>query len=403
MPTVATDPSPKILPLTFVPSAAEHVGSGEDAVSRGFEVSRLGRVVIDIAGVCQAKCPYCAQNSGKARRSEKPAAYMPVKLFRDIVSRLSKSEAVVSGKIDRVFLYNWGEPFLAPRFDEYLEVLKEHRLFAMVSSNFQRAPVIRSENLPVIAEVIFSLSGLTEETYGRIHGGAHISIKEVLANFEAFRSELKRHAPKTTVFMSWHRYTFNEHEFWKAYKYSRKQGVGFLPQFAYMADLVELIQAASDKLPAARKADAKRDIFYDHMVKTIDSYREHASEYECFAWNDVVIDEKGRLLLCGGVDSTHAIGTPFDMTFEEMREKKIKSPFCKVCKEKGVAEWAYMHAANQMPWPSGGGLGFLMLQLTYKRVKLHNDFRRALDKFVFGEAIIDIFRKLNLERRPRYS
>src|SRR5437868_1276740 len=76
---------------------------------------RAGRVIIDVAGVCQAKCPYCAQNSGKERRKGIAGLpYMPPELFRDIIVHLKKSVAFVK-KVDRVYLYNWGEPFLAPQ------------------------------------------------------------------------------------------------------------------------------------------------------------------------------------------------------------------------------------------------------------------------------------------------
>src|SRR5436190_24307419 len=89
-----------------------------------------GRVIIEVAGVCQAQCPYCAYHSGKSRRKEaekKPAVFMSVDLFRATIARLAQSEAFTKGRVDRVYLYNWGEAFLAPALDEYLEILKEHR------------------------------------------------------------------------------------------------------------------------------------------------------------------------------------------------------------------------------------------------------------------------------------
>src|SRR5688572_10118164 len=174
MPAVENGAPGKILPLTPVGKAGHAGRTGlvsADASLSAFNVRPSGRVIIEIVGICQAKCPYCAQNSGKDRRQVKPQAYMPVTLFRQIIEHLAKSESFKTGKIDRVYLYNWGEPFLSPKFNEFLEVLKEHRLFAVISSNFQRVPEIPPDLLPVIAEVIFSTSGMTQESYGRIHGG----------------------------------------------------------------------------------------------------------------------------------------------------------------------------------------------------------------------------------------
>ena len=164
MPTeTAVSESATVLPLTPV-STENTVGQFPGEMSTVMEIKPSGRIIIEVAGICQATCPFCAQNSGKSRRKEKPAAYMPVDTFRETISRLSKSEAVKDKKIDRVYLYNWGEPFLSPFMNEYLEILREHGLYAVISSNFQKVQPIREENFSVINEVLFSLSGMTEVT-----------------------------------------------------------------------------------------------------------------------------------------------------------------------------------------------------------------------------------------------
>lgn len=383
--------SPESISGNSAPPPAALVASLDDV--QRTDIGRAGRVIIDVVGVCQAKCPYCAQNSGKMRRREiAGSAYMPAELFREIISHLRQSVAFVK-KIDRVYLYNWGEPFLAPQLNEYLEILKEHGLLAVVSSNFQKLPNIRPENLSVITEVLFSLSGMTQETYGRIHGG---KIEEVLKNFESFRADMQKHAPKTKLFMAWHRYTFNEHEFWRAYSYSRKQGVGFIPSVAFLNDLAELIQAATDKMPEARRTDAERDLYFSHMVNSFHLYRDGGELYDCPAWDDVVVDEQGRLMICCGTDAKHAVGRVLDTPYDVMRQNKIDSALCKVCKETGVAEWAHNnhHDRNQLPWPKGGGLAAMRLKLSYDKLKLKSDVRHVLNKVSFGEAILDVYRKL---------
>ena len=378
-------------PNTPPPAAARRVTAFEGVTEK--HSGRAGRIIIEVAGVCQATCPYCAQNSGKQRRKEVAgAAYMPAELFRDIITHLKKSDAFAK-RIDRVYLYNWGEPFLCPAINEYLEILRDNGLYAVISSNFQKVPTIRPDLMSVIDEVLFSLSGMTQDTYGRIHGG---QIEKVLKNFEGFRALMREHAPKSKLFMAWHRYRFNEHEFWQAYAYSKKQGVGFIPSVAFLNDLAELIQAASEKMSAPRKADAQRDLYFDHMVNSFHQYRDGGALYDCPAWDDVVVDEQGRLMICCGTDAKTAVGTVFDSTYEQMRERKIASALCKVCKETGVAEWAHHnhHDKNQLPWPAGGGMAALRLRMSYDRMKLKSDVRHLLNKVAFGEAIIDVYRKL---------
>ena len=234
---------------------------------------------------------------------------------------------------------------------------------------------------------------MSDSTYGRIHGGP---VDVVLKNFEAFNAELTEYSPSSKIFMSWHRYRFNEHEFWPAYHYSRQQKIGFIPSVAFLNDLIELIQAAADKLPADRKSDAERDMFFEHMVNTIESYTSGGKDYDCPAWDDIVVDEKGRLLICCGTDSNSAVGDVLKTSFQEMRDNKIRS---------GSARCARKRASPSGPttiftitiscaWPDGGGLNHLRLKLTYNKLKVKSDIRHVLNKVAFGDVILDAYRKL---------
>jgi hypothetical protein len=233
---------------------------------------------------------------------------------------------------------------------------------------------------------------MSQGTYGRIHGG---SIDTVLANFETFHAQLRRYSPTSKIFMSWHRYTFNEHEFWSAYRYCRDKGIGFIPSVAFLNDLVELIQAAGGHLPDDRRQDAQRDIFFDHMVEAIRSYRGGASEYRCPAWDDVVVDERGRMLVCCGTDAQTSVGDALALSYEEMRRRKMQSSICRACKEKGVAEWAHnnFHDRNQLPWPPGGGMDRVRLRASYVRLRLKNDARHLLNQSAVGGLVIEAYRR----------
>jgi len=108
----------------------------------------------------------------------------------------------------------------------------------------------------------------------------------------------------------------------------------------------------------------------------------------------VVVDERGRLLICCGTDAQSAVGDIHETPYDEMRENKIKAPLCKSCKNTGVAEWAHNnhHDHNQLPWPSGGGLDVLRLTLSRNFLKYKSDIRHVLNKSKFGEPILDIYR-----------
>ncbi len=362
-------------------------------------MKKCGRIIIEISGVCQAKCPYCAQKRLKQQKAY--GSFMPVDLFKKIVEHYRGEGFFDNDNIDRVYLYNWGEPFLNPYINEYLKVLRESGLYAVLSSNFIKKPILDEENLPVINEVIFSLSGMSQQTYGRIHGA---SIENVLENFEEFYLRLKHKSPGSRVFISWHRYLFNEGEFWRAYEYSRAKGIGFIPSIAFLNDHSELFQLAGNRLPAERKKRIEADVFIGHISQTIAGYKKGGMDFNCPAWDDVVIDEQGQLLICcgsTGYDEGHVLGNVFAVSYGQMRQKKTTSYVCLQCRSLGIAEWAHNnhHDYNQLPWPSGGGIRYWQLKLSYNSLKLKNDTRYLLNNFMFGRIFLNTFRKIRKGRK----
>ena len=145
-------------------------------------------------------------------------------MFEKIINHLLAEGFIDRSHAQAVFLYNWGEPFLNPEINHILEIVKKETLLAVISTNFIVSPEIDIENLKIIREIIFSLSGFTQKSYGKIHGA---SLQKVLRNFESFYTALRSHSPETLIFISWHRYAFNEDEFWDAYKYFDRPGVVF--------------------------------------------------------------------------------------------------------------------------------------------------------------------------------
>lgn len=310
---------------------------------------------IEISGVCNGKCLYCAQR--RLRQEKHFGNTMSSALFKQILERLLERDILDIGKNRNISLYNWGEPFMNPEINDILQILKRKELRARISSNFIRAPNINKDCLPVIGSLALSLSGFSQETYGKIHGA---SLNKTLDNFERLYEEIRKHSPQTYIYIAWHRYLFNESEFWDAHKYFDRPGINFIPSVAHFNDLYVTMDFLRGKLPENRKDEAGKDLFLDYILEGLDRIKKESNEdYHCPEWDRLVIDETGQLLLCCGVtryDSEHVLGNILEMSEQEIWRSKSRMPFCSECISSGVARWCHDSSFQMMPPPANSEL-----------------------------------------------
>lgn len=341
---------------------------------------RASGVLIEISGRCNAKCPYCARQRFKQRYSGDNIS--PV-LFEQIVEHLFKLEIFDKGNSCAIGLFNWGEPFLNPGINAILQILRKKKLYADISSNFIIKPEIENENLPVISSIKFSLSGFSQESYNRIHGA---TLKSVLKKFDSFYKKIREHSPKTSITIAWHRYLFNEDEFWDAYRYFNRPGITFEPTVAYLNDLSEMMDFLKGRLPEERKKQAEKDLFLDHIRKGIDHCSTLSKNYHCPSWDSLVIDETGQLLLCCAVtrfDSDYVSGNILEMSANDIWKIKSNNKLCSECVSSGIAPWLFNQGLyNRKPLPSGGGLGHLKLWFRNLCIQYNRSARSKVGKML---------------------
>lgn len=325
-------------------------------------VLKASTVYIEISGRCNGRCPYCAQR--RLKQAKHFGGIMSPLLFEQILDYLFELELLDKVNSYTIHLYNWGEPFLNHEINDILQILKKKKLYAGISSNFIVKPDIDKECLPIIKYLKLSLSGFSQDSYGKIHGA---SLEKVLNNFEDFYVKIRKYSPQTRIEIAWHRYLFNENEFWAAYRYFNRPGISFMPIIAHLNDLPEMIDFLEDGLSEDRKKQAEKDIFLNHTRKRIAYHKKKSKSYRCPARNFLVIDEIGQLLLCCGVtgyDSEYVLGNILEMSAEEIWNSKFSNSFCNKCLSLGLARWGYnqdIGGFHDKPWPPGGGLHYLKL------------------------------------------
>ncbi|MCK4828081.1 SPASM domain-containing protein, partial [bacterium] len=149
-----------------------------------------------------------------------------------------------------------------------------------------------------------------------------------------------------------------------------------------------------------RKKQAEKDLFLNHIHKRIAYHKKKSKSYRCPAWDFLVIDETGQLLLCCGVtryDSDHVLGNILEMSAKEIWNSKSTDPLCNECLSSGLARWCYnqdIGGFHDKSWPSGGGLHYLKLWSQCNLGLLRRNLGRMVREFLNGEKIIHMIKRL---------
>lgn len=358
----------------------------------------LSDIYIEISGRCNGKCPYCARQRFKHRYS---GENMSPELFNKILDHLIAIGLISVGCGTTVHLYNWGEPFLNPEFNQILAIIKKNGLYAGISSNFIMKPEIDKDNLLSIHYVTLSLSGFTQESYSKIHGA---SLNRVLSNFNTFYEQIRTYARAVEINVAWHRYRFNEGELWEAYKYFNRRGIRFNPSIAYFNDLPEMLDYAEDKLSKDREIQAEKDLFLEVISKDVSHYKKKSKHHYCFMWESLVIDENGQLLLCCGIpneDTAHVLGNVLEMSAEEIWQKKLSDPICNRCILVGLPITRGRHGKKSLP--SGDKGDYLKLWCQINLYSIIDRVIRIIKALPLGERLVRIIRKIKDVFSKKYS
>lgn len=301
---------------------------------------KFAALYVEISGICNAKCPYCPKGSGE----QPQGTFMEVGVFHKLLSHLDQNNSFPLSR--EICLYNWGEPFLHPRLEEILAVVDSFGLKANLSSNFLYLPKLSRKSLQTINSVIFSLSGFTQKSYGRIHGG---TLSDTLNNLDMFLRSLDEYKLNLHPVVNWHRYEFNEVEMVAAKKYFEQRRVSFIPSIANVGGVsraVELIENSNYQHYFGRDIDS--EIFTDYLRSRFSECA--AANSGCSQWNVLVINEHCEVLLCCGwseIFNGVKLGSAFDFPLEEMSELKKQSNLCQECLSRGIAQYSDQYGSDE--------------------------------------------------------
>ncbi len=166
--------------------------------------ARPVKLIFDPTNACQLACPLCPTGLGMIDRR---TGHASLDLFRRLMDQVG----------DYVFLvdfYNWGDPLLNPRLNEFIAIAHSHNVISTISSNLSfRLTDQRIHQLLTsgVSEIIISLDGASAATHERYRRKSDFDL--ICANMRRL-AEARRALGQSGPLLTWQYvvFSFNEHE-----------------------------------------------------------------------------------------------------------------------------------------------------------------------------------------------
>lgn len=295
------------------------------------------QVTWDITGVCNAQCRLCP-SGGKnllGNLQKQISGIMSPEDFDTGLEYLT-NQKLIAPEYTELYLYNWGEPFAHPKFDEMLRVAARRGFVFNLSTNCSMAKPIPDDVLWRLKEVVFSIPGFSQESYDRQHGFNFEKIKD---NIRLILEPIKKISPYTSTSLVYHMYQTNLSEVNDAIKFAEENSLTFIPIFAILTGVT---------LPIYQGAYDLNNLYTENWAKIKAT---KPATWECPQYDQLVIDENSNVLQCCLADAYvpgKVIGKLKEVDFELLLGKRKKSPVCGVCIKSDTDYLA--HNAGQGAW-----------------------------------------------------
>lgn len=303
---------------------------------------------IDVAGVCQLRCPTCP--NGNFSGSALPKTMMDLAFYCRILDKLI---AEVDFLPD-IQLYSWGEPLLNPALPDMVAYAVEQGISVGISSNLND---VRHLERTVQAKPEWfrvSLSGV-DERYQLTHRGG--DWERVSRNIDLLAKYRALYNPEMTVEINYHLYKNNEADIPKIISICTKHGFLFKPNAAYIDPLDTIIDYAQGKSLPGDMAQTAQELLLDIDIVLQDCRAKTSPK--CVLENTVVIHSDGSIRLC-----PHAFGTQYklnsgilELPIREIFQLFSERSLCKQCKALGLNNF-YAHFLSLTDYlPSDNSVG----------------------------------------------
>jgi MoaA/NifB/PqqE/SkfB family radical SAM enzyme len=286
-------------------------------------------VILEPVSACPVKCILCPTG-----HRDKKKTVMTLSLVEKYLSK-----AVADFDSYDLLFGNWGEPLLHPQIDKLIEIAKNVGFTNItIATSFSTHCNIEKLAKSELSRLHISLSGMTPKTYNMVHryGNLHL-VKDNIKKLCVLRKE---HDSPMKVFLRWHRYKHNEHEFKSARAMCKEYRVNISPYFGHLGGIDMLRDWVNGSIDKDTNDFINKFVFTDFIKSAC---TKHQNKNLCRQSNLLTIDVNGTLLHCCAFYDSQDFGIDFlNSSKEEIIAFKEKgNQYCQECITNGFC--GYMH------------------------------------------------------------
>ena len=245
-------------------------------------------IFFEIVGKCNAKCTYCITGNGT-----QSGGIVDLEKFKETIQTLFEKN--IADQNTLFYLFNWGEPFLHPKFNEIISFLSENNIKFYLSSNLSILPKnISKDSFKTCQGITISMPGFSQKSYSKIHG---FNFSKILENI----NKIKDFIPSEKLQVSYHLYQFNITEIKQAQGYFKNLGIQVFSSFAYFNDYNMATKYLQNKLSIEEFKKVSKDLLLYYVD---DLLEEMTTDYICPQFSMMTIDENCNIIQCCGTPSS---------------------------------------------------------------------------------------------------
>lgn len=294
-------------------------------------------VTLEISGKCNASCQYCisGKNSISGSYQQKHSTFVDFDKFKSAVNYMFEKGIISTHSI--IQLFNWGEPFLHPKFKEVFSFLNESKLHYTLSTNASKLVEFEDFDLSNLDRIIFSMPGFSQESYDLVHG---FKLERIKMNIEKMLTNYRQNGFVGSAVISFHMYKFNTEELPLALEFAQQLehlGLTINASGAYLNGYSMFKDYLSGNY-SNEKVEVIESQLYTDYYKQFQLQR--PNEYICPQFSRLVIDESFNVLSCCSVDKEYysqaLVGNLFEMSLDKLKQRKTSMLICSECQSLGI-------------------------------------------------------------------
>ena len=287
----------------------------------------LKQVFFEIVGKCNAKCTYCVTGNGSQTGS-----FVNIKKFKETINSLYERKIVDSNT--NFSLFNWGEPFLHPNFNEIVSFLSDQNIRFSLSSNLSVIPKnIDKDSFKSLENLTISMPGFSQNSYSKIHG---FNFYKILENINT----LSKIIPTEKMQVAYHLYQFNIAEIRLAQEYFKHSHIKVFSSFAYFNDYNMATNYLNNLLTREEMNQMAKELLLFYVDDLI---AKMPPDYLCPQFQYMNIDENCNVIHCCVAPKNskdYLVGEANSIDINKLN-KRYKSAICKECNKTKLVYWAH--------------------------------------------------------------